>query len=53
MKAAIAKFYCGCEKLLKETGTNEWSVNNLDGSALKNCRVIRRRGRYRFEMLKS
>jgi hypothetical protein len=50
---AIEKFYCGSRKVLHSCGPYEWEVRNPDGTALRNARVICKKGRFRFERIHS
>ena len=49
IKSVIAKFYYS-EKDLISVAPNEWNIIGKNG-ALKDMRVILKRGRYRFESI--
>lgn len=50
---SIARFYCGESKTLmaEPDKADSWLVIGSDGNPLLGVRVIRRRNRYRFEMI--
>lgn len=54
IREAITDFYCGSSKTLIPDGDNRWRVvSTYDPNAtpLLGVIVVRRRGRYRFEMV--
>lgn len=53
IEECIRKFYCGESKTLVPTGENEWKlVSTYNGNDVANARVIRKRNRFRFEMIR-
>lgn len=52
IKDCIREFYCGSAKVLFPRGDNLWAVGNIyDDKILEGVRVVKKRNRYRFEML--
>lgn len=52
IRQSVMKFYCGESKTLIPTGDDEWKViGTYTSKEAPGVRVIRRRNRFRFEML--
>lgn len=52
IRECITRFYCGESKTLVPTGDDSWKlVSTHTGKDLDGMRVIRRRGRFRFEAI--
>jgi hypothetical protein len=51
IREAATRFYCGESKTLIPAGDNVWNVvSTATGRVALGVRVVRQRGRYRFEM---
>ena len=51
IRESITAFYCGSSKTLIPVGDDEWKViGTYDSKEAPGVRVVRKRGRYRFEM---
>lgn len=50
IRESIGRFYCGTSTTLVPVADHAWKiVRTSDGKTLDDVRVIRKRGRYRFE----
>ena len=48
---SVTRFYCGQAKTLTAIGKTEWQVADAaSGKIAEGVRVVRKAGRYRFEM---
>jgi hypothetical protein len=52
IRESVSRFYCGESKTLIPTGPDSWKViGTYDSKEAPGVRVIRKRGRFRFEMV--
>lgn len=52
IRDSISRFYCGQSKTAIPVGENEWKlVDTISGDQTPGVRIIRKRGRYRFERI--
>lgn len=52
IRASIRDFYCGGSMTLIPVTDDEWRlVQTISGKDMEGVRVVRKRNRYRFEML--
>ena len=52
IRQSVCRFYCGESKTLIPTGDDSWKIiGTYNGKEAPGTRVVRKRGRYRFEMI--
>lgn len=52
IRDSVCRFYCGESKTLIPAGDDMWKiVGTYNGKEAPGTRVVRKRGRYRFEMI--
>lgn len=52
IRQSVCRFYCGESKTLIPTGDDSWKIiGTYNGKECEGVRVVRKRDRYRFEMI--